>query len=401
MTRWLSIVGIGEDGLDGITSVARALVDQAEVLVGSARHLAMIADDHPAERLPWAAPMAAGAAAVVARRGQRVCVLATGDPLWFGIGARLAGLVPHDERTILPAPSAFSLAAARMGWPLGDVETVTIHGRSLDLLRLHVAPGARLLAMTSDGETPAQVARILCEMGYGESPITVLEHMGGTAENRVEGSAEGWPKEAMADLNTLAIECRAGPEAIIRSRSPGLPDNAFENDGQLTKREVRAVTLAALGPLPGQRLWDVGAGCGSVAIEWLRAAKGVTAVAIERDPDRAAMIARNATALGTPGLEIVTGDAPAALTDLDGPDAVFIGGGVSVEGLIGACWDALRPGGRLIANAVTVEGEAALSAWHEKVGGTLTRIAISRTKPLGTMSGWHSLAPVTQWAVTK
>ncbi len=401
MTRWLSIVGIGEDGLDGITPAARVLVDQAEVLVGGARHLAMIADDHPAERLPWVPPMAAGTKAVVARRGQRVCVLATGDPLWFGIGARLAGLVPHDERTIIPAPSAFSLAAARMGWPLGDVETVTIHGRSLDLLRLHVAPDARLLAMTSDGQTPAQVARILCSMDYGESLITVLEHMGGTTENRVEDIAEDWPHQTMADLNTLAIECRAGPDTVIRSRSPGLPDNAFENDGQLTKHEVRAVTLAALAPLPGQRLWDVGAGCGSVAIEWLRAAKGATAVAIERDPKRADVIARNATALGTPELEIVTGDAPVALADLDSPDAVFIGGGVSVDGLIETCWDVLRPGGRMVVNAVTVEGEAALNSWHEKVGGTLTRIAISRTKPLGTMSGWHSLAPVTQWAVTK
>ena len=401
MSRWLSIVGIGEDGLEGLTPAARVLVDQAEVLVGGARHLAMVEDDHPAERLPWVPPTTAGAAAVVARRGQRVCVLATGDPMWFGIGARLAGMVPHDERTILPAPSAFSLAAARMGWPLGDVETVTIHGRSLDLLRLHVAPDARLLAMTSDGQTPAQVARVLCEMGYEESPITALEHMGGTAENRVEGIAEGWPEEARADLNTLAIECRAGPDAIIRSRCPGLPDEAFENDGQLTKREARAVTLAALAPLPGQRLWDVGAGCGSVAIEWLRAAKGAAAVAIERDPERAVMIARNAKALGTPGLKIVTGDAPAALAGLDGPDAVFIGGGVSVDGLIDVCWNRLRPGGRLIANAVTVEGEAALNTWHEKVGGMLTRIAISRTKPLGTMSGWHSLAPITQWAVTK
>jgi len=401
MSRWLSIVGIGEDGLDGITPAAQVLVDQAEVLVGGARHLAMIADDHPAERLPWVPPMAAGAKAVADRRGQKVCVLATGDPMWFGIGARLAGLVPHDERTILPAPSAFSLAAARMGWPLGDVETVTIHGRSLDLLRLHVTPGARLLAMTSDGKTPAQVAQVLCEMGYGESPITVLEHMGGTAENRIDGIADKWNHDVLADLNTLAIECRAGPDAAVRPRSPGLPDEVFENDGQLTKREVRAVTLAALGPLPGQRLWDVGAGCGSVAIEWLRAAKGAAAIAIEHDPERAAMIARNATALGTPGLNIVTGDAPTALADLDNPDAVFIGGGASVDGLIDVCWEALGPGGRLVANAVTVEGEAALNRWREKIGGTLTRIAISRTKPLGDMSGWHSLAPVTQWAVTK
>ena len=406
MTRWLSIVGIGEDGLDGISAAARSLVEQAEVLVGGARHLAMVPADHPAERLHWTPTVEAGIEAVMARRGRRVCVLATGDPLWFGVGVQLARRVGQEERTIVPAPSAFSLAAARLGWPLAEVETLTIHGRPLDSLRPHVAPNSRLLVMTSDGQAPAQVARLLRDAGYGPSSMTVFEHMAGTAEQRVDGTAEDWGAKvrddgALADLNTLAIECRAGPDAVVRSTSPGLPDDAYENDGQLTKREVRAVTLAALVPLPGQRLWDVGAGCGSIAIEWLRAARGATAVAIERDPERAAMIARNATALGTPGLDIITGDAPAALAVLDAPDAVFIGGGVSTDGLINLCWEMLRPGGRLVANSVTVEGEHELIVHRNSIGGSLTRIAVSRAEPLGDFSGWRALAPVTQWTVTK
>ena len=232
------------------------------------------------------------------------------------------------------------------------------------------------------------------------SPITVLENMGGDHERRLEGMAESWDEPATAALNTVAVECRADADAAPRPRAPGLPDRAYENDGQLTKRETRAVTLAALAPLPGQRLWDVGAGCGSIAIEWLRAARNATAIAIERDRSRCAMIARNASALGVPGLEIVNAAAPDALIDLDTPDAVFIGGGVRVE-LIETCWNALPSGGRLVANAVTVEGEAVLSEGRTAHGGDLTRIAISRAEPLGGLSGWRSLAPVTQWYVTK
>ena len=401
MTPWLSIVGLGEDGLDGVCPAGRPLIEQAETLVGGDRHLVMVPANHPAERLSWASPLSETVAAIVARRGRRVCVLATGDPLWYGIGVTLAEAVPAAERCIVPAPSAFSLACARLGWPLAETETLTLHGRPLDLLRAHLAPAARLLILANDGETPARVAALLGEAGYGESPVSVFEHMGGGAERRVDGTAKGWRGEPIAALNTIAVECRAGAGAVALSRAPGLPDDAFENDGQLTKREVRGATLAALAPLPGQRLWDVGAGCGSVAIEWLRTARGTNAIAIERQPARAAMIARNATALGTPELEIVTGGAPAALAGLAAPDAVFIGGGISTEGLMETCWEALSPGGRLVANVVTVEGEAGIIAWHERIGGELTRIAISRTRPLGGMSGWHSLAPVTQWAVVK
>ena len=405
MTPWLSIVGMGEDGLDGVAPAGRLLIEQAETLVGGARHLAMALDyfsgDHPAERLQWSIPLDRTIAEVLARKPRRVCVLATGDPLWYGIGATLADVVDAAEMTIIPAPSAFSLACARLAWPLDETACFTLHGRSLDLLRLHLSPGARLVMLTTDGDSPAQIAKLLSDTGYGMSSITVLEHMAGADERRIEGAAKDWDTAAAAALNTVAVECRAGAAAVVRSRAPGLPDHAYENDGQLTKRETRAATLAALMPLDGQRLWDVGAGCGSIAIEWLRAARGGAAIAIEREPARCAMIARNAAALGTPGLEIVNTAASEALKGLAAPDAVFIGGGVATRGLVEACWDALPSGGRLVANVVTVEGEAEITAWRDRIGGELIRIAISRTKPLGDMSGWHSLAPVTQWAVVK
>ncbi len=401
MSPWLSIVGLGEDGLEGVSPAARPLIAGAETLVGGERHLAMVPGDHPAERLTWESPLARTVDAILARRGTRVCVLATGDPMWYGIGVTLVRRVPAEERTIIPAPSAFSLACARLGWPLAEVEALTLHGRPLDLLRAYIAPGARLLLLANDGETPAQVAELLREAGYGESRITVLEHMGGPQENRIDGAASNWNMVAAADLNTVAVDCRAGANAKLYPRAPGLPDEAYENDGQLTKREMRATTLATLAPLPGQKLWDVGAGCGSVAIEWLRAARGTSAVAIERSSGRCAMIARNAAALGAPQLEIVTAQAPAALAGLAPPDAVFIGGGVTEPGLVEACWDALSSGGRLVANVVTVEGERVVDDWHEKVGGDLTRIAVSKAEPLGGFSGWRALAPVTQWNVTK
>lgn len=401
MTPWLSIVGMGEDGLDGVSPAGRLLIEQAETLVGAARHLAMAPQDHPAERLQWSSPLDATIAEILARRGRRVCVLATGDPMWYGIGATLAGVIDGAEMTIIPAPSAFSLACARLAWPLAETACFTLHGRPLDLLRLHLAPGARLVMLATDGDSPARIAALLRDTGYGMSSITVLERMGGADERRIDGAADGWDAPPGAALNTVAVECRTGADAAaVWSRAPGLPDTAYENDGQLTKRETRAATLAALMPLPGQRLWDVGAGCGSIAIEWLRAARGGAAIAIEREPARCAMIARNAACLGTPGLEIVDAAAPDALIGLASPDAVFIGGGVSL-GLIETCWNALTSGGRLAANAVTIEGEAALTEARTAFGGDLTRIAISRAEPLGDLSGWRALAPVTQWSVIK
>ncbi len=400
MTPWLSVVGIGEDGLAGLTPAARALVDGAAVLIGGDRHLAMVPDDGR-ERLPWPSPLKAIRPELERRRGRPVCVLATGDPQWYGVGARLCRWFDRDEISIVPAPSAFSLACARMGWSLPDIEVLTLHGRPLATLAAHLYPGARLLALTENGETPMRAARLLCSLGYGDSRLTVLEQMGGPRENTVAATAAAWGDRSAAALNTLAIECVAGPDAALLPRVPGLPDEAYRHDGQLTKREVRAATLAVLSPIPGQLLWDVGAGCGSVAIEWLRGALGARAVAVERDPGRAKLIADNANALGTPLLTIVERTAPEALGGLDRPDAVFVGGGLTADGLLDVCWQALAPGGRLVANAVTIEGERALFECRDRIGGGLTRIAVSHAKPLGSFTGWRPSLPVTQLSARK
>jgi precorrin-6Y C5,15-methyltransferase (decarboxylating) len=400
MTPWLSIVGLGEDGLAGLSPTARALFDQAEVLVGGKRVLAMVPEDGR-ERLAWPSPLGALVEEIAARRGQRVCVLATGDPLHYGIGATLAQSVPIEEMTIVPAPSAYALACARLGWNRAEVETLSLHGRPLELLHASVQPGAKLLLLSNGAETPAEVAGLLRARGYGPSRIVVFEHMGGPKERRHQGRAEDWDVPGIADFNTVAIDCVAGPGAALLPRSPGLPDPAFRHDGQMTKRELRAITLAALAPVPGQLLWDVGAGAGSVAIEWLRADPRCRAIAIEREPDRIALIAGNAGALGVPGLEIVAGKAPAALAGLAPPDAVFLGGGVRTPGVFEAAWAALKPGGRLVANAVTLEGAAALTRWYDDHDGELVRIAISRAGPMGGASALRPMMPVTQLRLVK
>lgn len=396
---WLSVIGLGEDGLAGLSAAARTLVEQAEVLVGGERHLLMLPPGK-AERLPWRRPLADTVGEIAARRGKRVAVLATGDPLWYGVATVLARHFSHEEMLILPGLSAFSLAAARLHWPLAECATITLHGRPLERLALHLAPGKRLLILSEDGGTPAAVAAHLAARGWGESRLTVLERMGGERERRHDASAENWHPERCADLNTLAVECVAGPAARILSRAAGLPDDAFQHDGQITKRAVRAATLAALAPLPGALLWDVGAGAGSISIEWLRLGGG-RAVAIEREAARAALIAANAAELGVPELEIVAGEAPAALRGLPPPDAVFLGGGVATPGLLEAAWSALAPKGRLVANAVTLAGETRLLEWHGRHGGQLSRIAVADAAPLGGGHTWRPHLPVTQLALSK
>jgi precorrin-6B C5,15-methyltransferase / cobalt-precorrin-6B C5,C15-methyltransferase len=400
VTPWLAVIGIGADGFAGLSPAARALIDNAETLVGGARHLAMVPPG-AGERLQWQTPLQRTVDAIAERRRRRVAVLATGDPLWYGIGVTLARHFPPEEMTILPQPGAFSLAAARLGWPLADCATLTLHGRPLDGLRLHLAPERRLLVLSADGRTPAAVAGLLTELGWGPSRMTALSELGGAGEAIVAASAQGWGDRTVSDLNTIAIVCRALPETRALPRLAGLPDDAFRHDGQLTKREVRAATLAALASLPGQRLWDVGAGCGSIAIEWLRAGEGRAAIAIEADAARAALIAHNAAALGVPELQIVTGAAPAVLHGLPSPDAVFVGGGVADPALLPAVWTALGRGGRLVANSISAEGEARLLAWHAAHGGDLTRIAVSRGERQGAHHLWRPLAPVTQLAVGK
>lgn len=398
---WLTIVGIGEDGLGGLSEAALRAVTAAEVLVGGARHLAMV-PDLECERLEWPSPFDALLDTLERRRHLRVCVLASGDPLLYGVGATLLKRFPIEEVSVIPAPGAFALACARLGWARAEVECLTLHGRPVELLHTALHPGARVLALSADGTTPAGVAALLRARGYGPSRLVVLERMGHPFhERRVEGTAAAWTEQAHADLNTIAIECIAEPGTPLLPRVPGLPDEAFRHDGQITKREVRAVTLAALAPVPGQRLWDVGAGCGSIAIEWMRCHPRCRAVAVEQRADRLAHIAGNAAALGVPGLTVVAGRAPDALKDLPRPDAVFVGGGITIPGVVEACWDALPPGGRFVANAVTLEGEQALMALYARLGGSLTQLSVSRAADLGGFSGWQPLRPVTQLAVVK
>lgn len=393
MTPWLSVVGIGEDGWAGLSPASQAMVWAAETLAGGARNLALVPEMH-AERLSWSG-VDQLVAALQARRGRRVCVLASGEPLWFGIAATLTRSFASDEMVVLPHPGAFSLAAARLGWALQDVACLSTHGRPIESLAVHLAPGARLLILSRDGDSPAEVAALLRDRGYGAGAVTVFEHLGGPSERRLDA-----PLQRCADLNVIAVQCRADPATRPLSRLAGLPDDAFRHDGQITKREVRAATLALLAPLPGELLWDIGAGCGSIAIEWMRA--GGRAVAIDKDAAHCAMTAVNAAWLGVPELRVVNGTAPQGLDGLDGsPDAVFIGGGVSRSGLLARCWQALRPGGRLVANVVTSEGEAALIAWHAAHGGDMVRLAITRLGFTGGFHGWRPLMPVTQYIGVK
>jgi precorrin-6B C5,15-methyltransferase / cobalt-precorrin-6B C5,C15-methyltransferase len=399
MNPWLAVVGIGEDGVAALSPAARVLIASAETLIGGARHLALIPEGR-AERHTWRSPLADSMPEIARRRGRRVVVVASGDPLCYGVATLLLREFSPEEMIVYPAPSAFQLAAARLKWPLETCVAISLHGRPLDALRLHLAPGVRILALSTDGATPSRAAALLRDAGWGPSALTVLEHMGGPRERRVERLADDW-REGVADLNLLAIECRPGPGARPCSRLAGLPDDAFTHDGQITKREVRAATLAALGPLPGERLWDVGAGSGAVAIEWLRSGAEVRAIAIERDPARAALAAQNAVALGVPELDVIMGDAPEVLAGLPAPDAVFLGGGVGNPAIFEHCWSALKTGGRLVANAVTLAGEAAVLALAEKYGGDLVRIAVSRAEPLGRQRTFRPLLPVTQLILKK
>ncbi len=398
MKPWLHIVGIGEDGLAGLTPATRAVVEAAEVVVGGARHHVLAANTS-AEMLAWPSPFDALIGELEARRGKRVVVLATGDPLWFSVGARIGHSISAGEITYHPQVSAFQLAAARMGWSMADLETLTVHGRPVEQMIAFIQPDVRLLILTTGEETPTQIAAFLTARGFGQSRMTVLAAMGGEDERRFDGVAADWAHEVPA-FNTLAVECIAAPDAALMPRVPGLSDDVFIHDGTMTKREVRAATLAKLMPMRGALLWDVGTGCGSVAVEWMRAARYARAVGIEPRADRRTMAAGNAQALGVPTLQLVDGYVPAALEGLAAPDAIFIGGGLSRETFT-ACWTALRPLGRLVANAVTLESEVLLVALYKEFGGDLVQISINRAEALGPLMSWKPLRPVTQWSLIK
>jgi len=395
---WLHIVGIGEDGLDGLTSATRAVVEAAEVIIGGERHHAL-AQNVSAVRLAWPSPFDAMLDTIHSLRCKRAVVLVTGDPLWFSVGARVGRAMDPAEITYHPQLSAFQLAAARMGWSLADVETLTVHGRPVEQMIAFIQPDARLLVLTTGAETPAQIAKFLAERGFGKSKVTVLAAMGGADEARFEGVAETW-NHVVPAFNTLAVECIAAPDAALLPRVPGLADHLFQSDGTMTKQEIRAATLAKLMPMRGALLWDIGCGSGSVAIEWMRAARYARAIGIEPRADRRAMAGANAMALGAPKLELVEGTVPAALDGLAQPDAIFIGGGLS-RATFDAAWAALRPLGRLVANAVTLESEAALMALHVEFGGELVRISVCRAEPVGRLTGWRPSMPVTQWSLVK
>ena len=399
--RWLSIVGIGEDGVDGLSATARGLIGAAEIVFGGRRHLTLAAPLIRGAARPWPSPFDGAAEEALRHRGRQVCVLASGDPFQYGVGAVLARHIDPREMVVVPAPSAFSLAAARLGWSLPQTVLLSLHGRAFDLIRPHLQPGAHILALTSDGDAPAALAKLLSASGFGRSRLIVLERLGGPQELIRRATAAAFDLGAVGPLNTLAIEVDAAPDARIIARTAGLPDHLFEHDGQITKREIRAMTLSSLSPRSGELLWDIGAGSGSVAIEWLLADPTMRAVAVEQRADRAARIRRNAAAFGVPDLEIIEGAAPAALTGLPLPDAVFIGGGASGAGALDAAARALRSGGRLVVNAVTLETEALLIARHAALGGELIRVAISRAAPVGETFGWRPAMPVTQWVWIK
>lgn len=398
MAAWLHIVGIGEDGLEGLSPATRSIVEAAEVLIGGDRHHDLSATI-TAERKAWPHPFDALIDDLKNLRGKRVVVLASGDPLWFSVGARIGREIDPSEITYHPQLSAFQLAAARMGWSMADLETLTVHGRPVETMIAFIQPEARLLILTTGAETPSQIARFLADRGYGKSKLTVLASMGGDREERFDGIAATWDQEVPA-FNTLAVDCVADANAALMPRVPGLEDSLFEHDGTMTKREIRAATLGKLMPMRGALLWDIGVGCGSVAIEWMRAAHYAQAIGIEPRADRRIMAANNAASLGTPRLQLIDGRAPDCLADLPAPDAIFIGGGMSRE-VFDACWAALRPLGRLVANAVTLESEAELIALQRDLGGDLAKLQIHRAEPVGPRTGWRPLMPVTQWAIIK
>ncbi len=398
MSPWLQIIGIGEDGVMGLLPATRAVIDAAEVIIGGERHH-RLTPDATAKRIAWPSPFDAMIDTIQSYRGQRVVILVTGDPLWFSIGARIGRAIDPSEITYHPQLSAFQLAAARMGWSLADVETLTVHGRPVEQMIAFIQPNVRLLVLTTGAQTPNQIATFLTERGFGNSKMTVLAAMGGADEQRFDGIAATWSHSVPA-FNTLAVDCVAASDAALLPRVPGLPDDLFQSDGTMTKQEVRAVTVAKLMPMRGALLWDIGCGCGSVAVEWMRAARYARAIGVEPRADRRAMAAANALTLGAPNLEIRDGMAPECLADLPPPDAIFVGGGLSSQ-VFDVAWSALRPLGRLVANAVTLESEAVLVGLHAQHGGDLVKMATHRAEPVGRLTGWRPSMPVTQWSMVK
>ncbi|MGQ0625112.1 MAG: precorrin-6y C5,15-methyltransferase (decarboxylating) subunit CbiE [Sporichthyaceae bacterium] len=400
--RSITVVGIGADGWAGLAPTSQAALRGADVVIGGKRALDYLPEEVAGARVGWPSPLVAALPALLAEHaGRSVCVLASGDPMFYGIGSTLLRELPAMRVRVLPHLSCVSLACARLGWAVEDVEVLSAVGRPLAAVRAALAPGRRLLVLSADAQTPRALAELVAGAGYGPTRLAVLSQLGGPDEHALTGTAAGWDARATDALNVVALACEAAPGTVVLGRSPGLPDEAYEHDGQLTKREVRAVTLARLCPLPGQLLWDVGAGAGSVGIEWMRAARGARTVAIEQHPERAARIAANAAALGVPDLRVIAASAPAALAGLERPDAIFVGGGASEPGVLDACISALTQGARLVVNAVTLQTEALVVARAAEHGGDLVRLEVSRAVRVGAFTAWRPQLPVTQWTLTR
>ncbi|PTR27532.1 precorrin-6Y C5,15-methyltransferase (decarboxylating) [Rhodococcus sp. OK519] len=395
------VVGIGADGWDGLSPRAQAAVRNAEVLMGSTRQLSLVPESE-AKRVPWPSPMLPALAGMFdEHRERRICVLASGDPMFHGIGVTLGRVLGPQRLQVIAHPSSVSLACARLGWPLHETTTVSLVNREASTLAASLSAGQRVLVLSNDEQTPAAVARVLDERGFGDSTMVVLEQLGGPAENIADGVAATWDRAPGDPLNVIALELRASDSALRLTRTPGLPDAAFRGDGQMTKHEVRALTLSALAPAPGELLWDVGGGSGTIGIEWMRTDPRCRAIAFEREDARVAQIVDNASQLGVPALRVL-GSAPAAFTvEPSSPDAIFVGGGVTQDGLLDACWDRLRPGGRMVVNAVTAESEAFVLTWFSRLGGELRKFQIYRGEPLGGFTAWRPQLPVAQWSVVK
>ena len=397
---WITVIGIGEDGIESLNESSKSIIKHADTIIGGKRHLKMIPYNIP-DQLEWLSPLVDTIPLIEKRRNKRVVILATGDPMHFGIAVTLQKYFNPDEMQVLPALSALTLACARLMWPIDKVKYISLHGRPSESVRSYFAPGHKLVILAHDSNTPKFVAEALCDSGYEKSKITVLENMSGKTERQTTELASKWNLTDISPLNTIAVDCIESVKSKRYFMGLGLRDRAFENDGQLTKREIRLLTLGALTPRPGALLWDIGAGSGSIGIEWLLINNGVKAIAIEKDTNRAERISNNAVALGVPHLKVVNDDALQIVHTLPPPDAIFIGGGIGAIGLVEACWDLLKPNGQLVANCVSIENERHLIEWHNRLGGDMTRINISRGSSAGAYKLWKSLTPVTQWAVKK
>ena len=399
--RWLSLIGVGEEGVQGLTEQAVALIKKADIVFGGQRHLELLKSLLMKETKPWSTPFDVMMKDVLAEKHRNVCILASGDPFFYGVGTTLCRLIDVHEMTVIPVPSSFSLAASRLGWALQHIDTVSLHGRPVQFLRPLLFDRRKILALTSGEKGPSEIAEYLTKYGFGSSKMIILEALGGSRERIQEVQARHFNFDGLDTLNLVGLELKVDADAPVLSCGTGLDDDLFEHDGQITKRSIRTLTLSSLAPKKGELLWDIGAGTGSVSIEWMLCHPSMQAVAIEHNPKKVERIKRNAFSLGVPNLEVVQGTAPEVLAELPKPDAIFIGGGGTSPGVLDYALNSLPVNGRLVVNAVTLEMEALLLRLYKQYGGELYRFEISMPSSAGTMEIWKPAYPITQWKWTK